>query len=255
MGFLTVNSSFFSCSSSIIRKTIRRRFVTKNIRQLPLQSSLTRLTSGIFFIHALSTPLSSLLINLDLCLEALAQTPATPRVYLEQAILDVQHIQALLSVVKPTPKNHKLSFEVKAAVQEVIIRRHQPWHQQNVLAHIQLPSDLKLPGHPFYFQEALTCLINNGFEAYGTARHKMVTVACFKRKNQIIMHITDSGKGMSWPELQLITVRHLSFKPHHTGIGLSFVKQIISTYYHGRFFVHSTRGGGTTITLIIPHKH
>lgn len=216
--------------------------------------SLTKITSGVFFIHALASPLSSLLITLDLCLETLDQPNQrlTSKQFVNQALLDVKHLQHLLTISHSGYRATKSTFTLKSALQEVVIRLHQPWRQQQVHAHLHLASSLKLKGHAFYFQEALSCLIKNAFEAYGSRRIKTVALTCYQQKQQVIIHISDLGSGMGWVSRQLFDKVGYSSKPTNQGVGLSFVKNIIEHQYRGKLIIQTVKGGGTTITIIVP---
>ena len=257
MELLTVISSFFGNYG----KSLTERLTTNSGSKSPIRAPgyggpyLSRLTSGIFFIHAIANPVSSLLINLDLCLEALADSPDQAELFLVQAVQDVKHIQRLIHTVHQ-PANHvRMSFTVRSAIQEVVTRWHQPWRQQFVLANLHVSATSRLPGSAFYFQEAMSCLIRNGFEAYGLSRPKIVTLSCFKRRQQLIFHVMDNGSGMGWTTRQLINVERFSLKRQHTGLGLRFVSQVVRQYYVGKLYIHSTPGSGTTVTGIIPLKN
>ncbi|MEK7398088.1 MAG: ATP-binding protein [Candidatus Poribacteria bacterium] len=74
---------------------------------------------------------------------------------------------------------------------------------------------------------------------------------CLETPEALIIKISDTGKGMSKPELKNIFEPFYSGKPSGTGLGLAIVKNIIHEH-NGNIKVDSAEGLGTTFTIELP---
>jgi len=212
------------------------------------------LPQSVFFWHAIANPLSALLINLELCLTQLDQPDLqTTKDFLTQARLNAEHVRQLL-LISQSSKTPQGSFGLKTALQEVITRLHQPWLQQELVAYIPISPGIRLAGPVFYFQEALSCLIHNAYEAYGQRRNRIVVISCYQRQKTVVIHLSDLGSGMNWLTRQFFAKPGFSSKPQNQGVGLLFAKHVIENQYRGKISIHSSQGQGTTITIILPIK-
>jgi anti-anti-sigma regulatory factor/two-component sensor histidine kinase len=101
-------------------------------------------------------------------------------------------------------------------------------------------------------KRAVFNLLKNAFEAIedeGT-----ITVEHYKAGREVVIHIRDTGKGISGDKLQLLGTPFFSTKSDlGTGLGLS---QVYSTFYEHKatIAVESTERVGTEFTIRIPLK-
>jgi two-component system, sporulation sensor kinase D len=89
----------------------------------------------------------------------------------------------------------------------------------------------------------------NAIEGKGSIK---VNIDTNKTKDQILIDITDTGKGI--PRSKFATV----FQPGYTtrkrgwGLGLSLTKRMVESYHNGRIFVRDSElGKGTTFRIIL----
>jgi signal transduction histidine kinase len=69
---------------------------------------------------------------------------------------------------------------------------------------------------------------------------------------QIIIDITDTGKGISKTNINNVFKPGFSTKKRGWGLGLTLTKRIIEQYHKGQIFVlHSEVGKGTTFRVIL----
>jgi signal transduction histidine kinase len=69
----------------------------------------------------------------------------------------------------------------------------------------------------------------------------------------VIIDISDTGKGMPKPVFNKIFVAGFSTKQRGWGVGLSLAKRIIEDYHNGRIFVrYSEMGKGSCIRIVLP---
>jgi signal transduction histidine kinase len=77
------------------------------------------------------------------------------------------------------------------------------------------------------------------------------------KDSEVITHVEDSGQGLSADDLEKIftSFKRLSSKPTggepSTGLGLAIVKKIVELH-HGRVWVKSKRGEGSTFSFSLP---
>lgn len=213
------------------------------------------LTQSAFFRHALSSPISSLTLNLDLCLAHLEnQSQEQSKLFLTQALLNAKHVQQLVQLSQARVRPPTTTFLLKPALHEVVTRLHQPWLHQEIVSYLNISPAVELKGPAFYLQEALSCLINNAFESYGNQRQRSVSLTCYQHQKVVVIHISDIGTGMNWLTRRLFDQPGFSSKRQNQGVGLTFVKQIIKSHYNGQLSIRTAKGSGTTVTLLLPIK-
>nr|WP_320117805.1 HAMP domain-containing sensor histidine kinase [uncultured Marinifilum sp.] len=76
-----------------------------------------------------------------------------------------------------------------------------------------------------------------------------------EKNNNIILDISDSGKGLSKKQYKTIFKPGYTSKKRGWGLGLSLAKRIIENYHQGKIFVFSSElGKGTVFRIILPIK-
>ncbi|MCF8160917.1 MAG: PAS domain S-box protein [Polaromonas sp.] len=122
-----------------------------------------------------------------------------------------------------------------------------------------LPS-LALPAEPVFLwadqkkaQMALLNVLSNAYKY--SAPGEPVHIAVQSLPDQIAIHITDQGVGMTPDEAGRVGERFYradtSGKVSGTGLGMSIVKEIMALHY-GHMALGSVPGQGTTVSLIFP---
>src|SRR5262249_11662318 len=94
-------------------------------------------------------------------------------------------------------------------------------------------------------RRALLNLLRNAFQA--TPPGGKVTLA--SQDGEI--SVADTGKGMAADQLAIIFDAFYTTKEQGTGLGLAFVKEIVSDH-GGKLDVESEVGTGTTFTIRLP---
>lgn len=120
---------------------------------------------------------------------------------------------------------------------------------------IQLPPDL--PGvlaNPVQMRQMVDNLLDNAIKY--TPSGGTITVSGHLEQNQIILQVSDNGIGI--PALDLPYIFDKFYRASNaapemsgTGLGLAIVKSIVENH-HGRVWVDSTVGKGTTFTIVLP---
>ena len=79
-----------------------------------------------------------------------------------------------------------------------------------------------------------------------------ITISLKEESKNVIIDISDTGKGISSSEQKAIFDPGYTSKKRGWGLGLSLSKRIISDYHKGKLFVKtSTVGKGTTFRIIL----
>jgi signal transduction histidine kinase len=79
-----------------------------------------------------------------------------------------------------------------------------------------------------------------------------ITVAIADLEKEILIDVTDTGKGITSRNLQKVFKPGFTTKKRGWGLGLSLSKRIIEQYHKGQLFVrHSELGKGTTFRIVL----
>ncbi len=214
--------------------------------------------------HSFNTPLTSLMINLELALELQAQSfkLSQPKKnytqYLQNALLCADYLKAIMNSDQ-TQLLKKPQFRIKSAMMQVINMVKKAQTKVQIINFITLNKQLKLAGSKLYFQEALICLINNACEAYDEqAPNRLVMLWAQQQKQQLELKIVDAGRGflqladtlaagkkINWHQLE-------TTKSDHLGLGLKFVKKVVMDHFKGQLQIRTQPNKGTTISWRIP---
>ena len=114
-----------------------------------------------------------------------------------------------------------------------------------------LPANL---GNPLRLRQAIHNLVENAIKY--TPEGGLVSIEVLQEQDQIVMRVADSGVGISPADQPYIFdkfYRSESVADSHagTGLGLSIVKSVLERH-HGRIWVDSETGKGTTFTMVLP---
>lgn len=104
--------------------------------------------------------------------------------------------------------------------------------------------------NPYLFAWAIENLIKNAIDAMEGIGS--ITFDVEKRGHQIIIDVTDTGKGIPASRFKSIFKPGFTTKKRGWGLGLSFVKRIIENYHKGHISVkESIHNKGTTFRIIL----
>lgn len=105
--------------------------------------------------------------------------------------------------------------------------------------------------NPQLFDWVLENLLKNALDAMDGAGN--IHVKAFKEERNVIIDISDTGKGVAKGKFETIFEPGFSTKRRGWGLGLSLTRRIVQDYHKGRIFVkHSEIGKGTTFRIILP---
>lgn len=227
---------------------------------MPIQSSLSLSQSHNFFSslkilkHSLSTPVTNLLVNLEL----LSQDPNLNKLknnsnlYLKRSLLSVNYLREITKQCDKLNNKKRLSkFSVQHSLREVIEICKNPKEKGVLIPFLQLNGSEKLTGNKLYFQEAIICLLNNAFQSYQDyAPNKLVMLFAKKANGLLEIKVTDAGKGflkLKDSEKKLISIKDIT-----PGNGLRFTKEVVKDHFQGVLTIDSQPLKGTTVSCAFP---
>lgn len=110
--------------------------------------------------------------------------------------------------------------------------------------------EISLPLNSALFGWVIENICKNSIDATGGSGK--ISVRLTESKDNVVIDVTDTGKGMPKSSFKKIFNPGYTTKEHGWGLGLSLAKRIIEEYHHGKIFVrHSEPGKGTCIRMIL----
>jgi len=209
--------------------------------------------------HELQTPISTIRIAADvLNSDIIVTQPERHKRYVhivQEEILRLQNqVEMVLSMAKAERNALTLKKE-EIDVHQLIDSLLLPFEGK-----VQLQLDATQPciqADPFHLRNMITNLIDNAIKY--SADKPEVLVRTFNKRNNLFICVEDKGLGIA-PEYQKKIFNKFFRIPYGdvhnvkgSGIGLSYVKQIVRSH-HWQLQLDSTLGQGSTFKISIPQK-
>ncbi len=159
-------------------------------------------------------------------------------------------IELMKSSVGKVRADHQ--FSIVEAVNEVVILLKGRLRSRYFEVKMLIDKDLSLVGNKLYFQEALTCLINNAVEAYKNKKEKPITLLVRKEQNYLKLDVVDYASGMNVFLQKIVFFSGLTTKKKGSGLGLKFTKYTVTKLFAGKLVIKSALDCGTHVVMKIP---
>src|SRR5246500_5130613 len=205
--------------------------------------------------HEIRNPLAGIAGVIEIISRDLpASSPA--RAVIKDVRLEVAQINRILTDLLQAARPHPP--EVRASDLNTTVEHAVMLARQQVLSKpikIELEKNLQLPNVEHdsdqMHQVVLNLLLNSvqAIEGAGTIR---VVVAA--KKDNALISVTDSGRGISPEHLPFIFRPFYTTKGNGTGLGLSLARRIVEDH-RGRIDVESELGRGTEFLITLPIHH
>ena len=111
--------------------------------------------------------------------------------------------------------------------------------------------EIEIDGDPALLKNAFNNLFINAYQAMEPSGVLGIYSAIDKDNSQVVIKITDTGKGIPDDVMPKIFNPFFTTKDKGTGLGLALVRKIITAHY-GYIDVESREGEGTTFSLLLP---
>jgi signal transduction histidine kinase len=202
------------------------------------------------FSHAISTPMTSLLLYLETCL-------SNPHILEERRVKAelkalTSHLKSLYQEWMYLHHSQPHAFSVMQTIKQAILTAgHQ--YKQAVSVQCNAPANIRLLGSSIVFQEVIVCLLRNAYEAYPHHEsNRPISCIVTKRPTSLHVDIIDAGNGMNSLALLVAGMPGITFKEQGTGIGLYLSRDSLRQHFGGELHIASAAGVGTRVTLELP---
>ena len=201
--------------------------------------------------HQLGTPLSSLVGWVEYLKEEYQDNPEAIKIFgeMEKDTERLELVTDRFSKIgsKPNLKPHLISEQLTASLRYIKRRA-----SDKVSFDLQISNEqLKANMNPALFNWVLENLLKNALDAMDGKGN--IQISLIDKKEDIIIDVTDDGKGMSKNLQSRVFQPGISTKKRGWGLGLTLSKRIIEEYHNGKIFVKESQlGKGTTFRIVIP---
>lgn len=196
-------------------------------------------------VHDLKTPLAS--IEGIISLIGLYNKDGKIGEYCRVISVSIGSMSEMISEI--LYKSHKSCCSLKSLVDYILSSRLSGTNKRVYLELPDKPEEIKILINKIRMTRAIVNLINNAFDAIEGCPEGRVIIKAKNYGDQILLGVSDSGKGMSEEEQKKIWRAGYSTKGQ-SGIGLSFVQQVVEEH-NGTVSIESKVGQGTTVWLYL----
>jgi signal transduction histidine kinase len=197
--------------------------------------------------HQLGTPLSSL----QGWVELLKESPGNERIAAEMS-KDVDRLKLVserFGKIGSTPQLEEFNIVEQIENMVAYIRRRASEHVSFSI-HSNNETDIPAMINGPLFDWVIENLLKNALDSMEGSGSIQVRIK--NEAAQILIDITDTGKGISKQNIPRVFKPGFTTKKRGWGLGLSLSKRIIEQYHRGELFVkHSEPGKGTTFRIIL----
>ncbi|HQT44634.1 MAG TPA: ATP-binding protein, partial [Candidatus Micrarchaeota archaeon] len=207
--------------------------------------------------HELKTPLSVMIGNI-----ALLKMPEIAKYPKKHAdILDMlernsvrlgESINQILNASRITTGNFKMQdFLLDDTIRD-IVEEHAPLAKEKGLLLSAKCEGIELEGDQLLIGLAIKNLVSNAIKFTDNGK---VSIKAWNSNDNVIIQVSDTGKGMSPEERKSLFVRFFKADRNAggSGIGLVTSNEIIMKH-KGKITVETKKGGGTAFTVILPRR-
>lgn len=214
-------------------------------------ATLGKVSGGI--AHEIRNPLNAVKTSAYYLLNAKTASPEKVREHLERIDRQVSMIDAVvtaLSDVAKLPEANRKPAALRGIIEHVLRCVEMP---SGVEVSIDLPSDLPLVMvDENQIAIAFRNLVRNARDAMPDGGQ--LSVAADVSDTSIVLHVCDSGIGISPEHLQEILEPLFTTKARGMGLGLSITRAIVEKN-HGRLMVASELGQGSQFSIELMRSH
>ena len=196
--------------------------------------------------HQLGTPISSLLAITEMLKSQIDDHALLDE--LEKDVSRLNDITERFSKIGSQPATPMTDIVQTIANSLNYIRKRSS--DRIIINYIQPDKPLMVPLSEPLFSWVIENICKNALDAVAGAG--TITVELKHSKTQVVIDISDTGKGIPKRKYKTIFTPGYTTKSRGWGLGLSLTKRIVEDYHNGRIFVlHSETDKGTTFRIIL----
>jgi two-component system, NtrC family, sensor kinase len=213
-------------------------------------ATLGELAAGL--AHEIRNPLAGIAGVVDIMGKELPATSPS-RAVIGEVHNEILHIQAilndLLSYARPRPPNFHPA-NLNTTIEQAVVLSRQQVRTKPIQVNFEQNCTVPLVEHdPALIQQVILNLLLNGFQAISGAGE--VRVAVTQDRDSAIVHVSDTGRGITAEALPRIFKPFFTTRSEGTGLGLSLANSIVQSH-GGHIEVTSTLGKGSQFKVSLP---
>ena len=202
--------------------------------------------------HELRNPLGVISNAAYFLKETLTDADKTTKEYLDiisQEVIDAEKIVSNLLDLSRTKPSERTEVAVSELILKILDKKHPP---KDIKVTTNIPKDISsIFVDSNQISQVLTNLITNAYQAMTDGGS--LTINAREHKNKVYIDIIDTGCGIPKKDTEKIFEPLYTTKARGIGLGLSVSKNLVEAN-NGSIKVESTKGKGTTFTVILPIK-
>jgi two-component system, sporulation sensor kinase B len=233
----------------IIENLDQQRKIQNQLQRADKLNVISQLAASV--AHEVRNPMTSVRGFLQL-MRTDENLDSKQRKYIDISLKELEHAQFIindyLSLAKPNDKNPaiiNLAEEIKCTIELMTSYTN----INNVTIESSIENSLYIKGLKDEIKQVLVNIMKNGIEAVDQGG--IIIVNAYTTEDEIVIEISDNGKGMSKTQLKYIGTPFYSTKDKGTGVGLTVSYQIINSM-KGKIQVESMEGTGTKFIIKFP---
>lgn len=146
-------------------------------------------------------------------------------------------------------------FSIAGQLKQVLTALKPRLAQAGHTLELKYEADIRLHGFPGLLQQIITNLVLNSLtHAYEQGEQGHMVLRLMQAEGMAVLEYADDGKGISESILGHIFAPYFTTKQEqgNTGLGLSIIKEIVTTRFGGTIHCRSTAGKGVIFTIRLP---
>lgn len=211
--------------------------------------------------HDLRSPLTAILGYVDL-IERAGPVQELQKNFLDRIQFSVHNITNLvddllnLGRIEAGFDTRKEPLDLSVFIHQAVDELNPKFLQSNMRLKMDVPDSVGLIfASPIQMRQLLNNLLTNAIKYSNPDTH--ITIDLNEKEEQLILQIADQGFGIPAVDLPYIFDKFyrsgnvIGTEIPGSGLGLAIVKSIVESH-HGRIWVDSTVGQGSTFTIVFP---
>ncbi len=176
------------------------------------------------------------------------------RDYSKKSLETRSQIEYVANLLRSHMQADKEPYILDKIIREIIDLYNDRTKSAGITIKTNLSKNIRFTNGKRDFIHVVTNLFGNAIEAIDGAQHKKIRIELKENKCNIILSISDTGRGISKTNHHLIFKNGFTTKKHGHGIGLSAVKEKVESTFNGKIFFLSGENG-TRFTVSIPKQN
>jgi PAS domain S-box-containing protein len=233
------------------------REVQADLAHITRVTTMGELTASL--AHELRQPIAAAMTNARTCLRWLGREQPDiekARTATSRVVNDATRASEIISRIgaifrKGEPKRELV--DLNGIIEEImlLLQSEASRHSLSICAKLA-PGLPQLTADRVLLQQVIMNLVLNGIDAMeNVVAHGNLTITSQQQDGQLLVSVSDMGKGLPSEQANQIFNAFFTTKPHGTGMGLTISRSIVESH-GGRLWAAPNAGPGTTFYFSLP---